>query len=50
MLETPFVLIGTDEIAAQLRRSRERWGFSYITVHEPFMPVFAPVIKRLRGE
>lgn len=51
MLKTPFVLIGTaDEIAAQLRRSRERWGFSYITVHEPFMPVFAPVIQRLRGE
>jgi probable F420-dependent oxidoreductase len=51
MLETPFILIGTaDEIAAQLRRSRERWGFSYITVHEPFMPVFASVIERLRGE
>lgn len=51
MLETPFLLIGTaDEIAAQLRRSRERWGFSYITVHEPFMPAFAAVIERLQGE
>jgi probable F420-dependent oxidoreductase len=50
-LETPFLLIGTiDEIAAQLRRSRERWGFSFITVHEPYMPAFAPVIERLRGE
>jgi probable F420-dependent oxidoreductase len=50
-LETPFLLIGTvDEIAAQLRCSRERWGFSFITVHEPYMPVFAPVIERLRGE
>ncbi|MGH3302545.1 MAG: LLM class F420-dependent oxidoreductase [Streptosporangiaceae bacterium] len=48
-LETPFVLIGTvDEIAAQLRRSRERWGYSYITVHGPYMRTFAPVIARLR--
>jgi probable F420-dependent oxidoreductase len=49
-LETPFLLIGTiDEIAAQLRASRERWGYSYITVHEPYMRVFAPVIERLRS-
>jgi len=49
-LETPFLLIGTpDEIAAQLRRGRERWGYSYITVHEPYMRTFAPVIERLRG-
>ncbi len=50
LLEVPFYLIGTvAEIAAQLRASRERWGFSYITVHEPFMPAFAPVIKLLRA-
>ncbi len=50
-LETPYLLIGTaDEIADQLRASRERWGFSYITVHEPYMPALAPVIERLRGE
>ena len=50
-LETPYLLIGTpDEIAAQLRRSRERWGFSYVTVHEPYMRVFAPVIGRLRSQ
>ena len=48
-LETPFLLIGTvDEIAAQLRTSRERWGYSYITVHQPYMRTFAPVISRLR--
>ncbi len=48
-LESPFLLIGTvDEIAAQLRRSRERWGYSYITVHGPFMRTFAPVIPALR--
>jgi probable F420-dependent oxidoreductase len=50
ILESPFLLIGTaDEIAGQLRRSRERWGYSYITVHEPYMRAFAPVIERLRG-
>jgi probable F420-dependent oxidoreductase len=49
-LETPYLLIGTvDEIAAQLGRGRERWGFSFITVHEPYMAAFAPVIERLRG-
>jgi probable F420-dependent oxidoreductase len=51
LLETPYVLIGTpDEIAAQLRHSRERWGFSYLTVHEPYMREFVPVIERLRGQ
>jgi probable F420-dependent oxidoreductase len=50
-LETPFLLIGTaDEIADQLRRSRQRWGFSFVTVHEPYMRAFAPVLARLRGE
>ena len=50
-LETPYLLIGTaDEIAAQLRRSRERWGFSYVTVHEPYRRAFIPVIERLRGQ
>jgi hypothetical protein len=50
LLETPFHLIGTiGEMAGQLRASRERWGFSYITVHAPFMEAFAPVIGRLRA-
>ncbi len=50
VLDTPFLLIGTpDEIAAQLRQGRERWGYSYITVHEPYIRTFAPVIERLRG-
>jgi hypothetical protein len=49
-LETPFLLIGTaDEMAAQLRQGRERWGYSYITVHEPYLQTFAPVIERLKG-
>jgi probable F420-dependent oxidoreductase len=49
-LETPFLLIGTpDEIADQLRRSRERLGYSYITVHEPCMRALAPVIERIKA-
>jgi len=49
-LETPYLLIGTPgEIAEQLLRSRDRWGYSYVTVHEPYMRAFGPVIERLRG-
>ncbi|QXJ25189.1 LLM class F420-dependent oxidoreductase [Actinomadura graeca] len=49
ILDTPFVLIGTEaEIAEQLRERRDRFGFSYITVHSPFMDVLGPVIARLR--
>ncbi|MFG1999794.1 LLM class F420-dependent oxidoreductase [Spirillospora sp. NPDC048911] len=48
ILETPYLLIGTEEqMAEQLRERRERYGFSYITVHGPFMDVFGPVIERL---
>jgi probable F420-dependent oxidoreductase len=50
LLETPFVLIGTvDEIVAQVRERRERYGFSFITVHEPYMTAFGQVIERLRA-
>jgi probable F420-dependent oxidoreductase len=49
LLETPFALIGTvDEIAGQLRERRQTLGFSFITVHEPYMTTFGPVIERLR--
>ncbi|WP_433468365.1 TIGR03621 family F420-dependent LLM class oxidoreductase [Spirillospora sp. CA-128828] len=48
ILDTPFVLLGTEaQIAAQIRERRERFGFSYITVHSPFMDVFGPVIERV---
>lgn len=48
-LETPFLLIGTvDEMAEQVARNRERYGFTYLTVHEPYLEAFAPVIDRLR--
>jgi probable F420-dependent oxidoreductase len=48
-LETPFLLIGTEaQIAEQLRANRERYGFSYITVHGPYMEALGPIIERLR--
>ncbi|MBG0856997.1 LLM class F420-dependent oxidoreductase [Streptomyces spinoverrucosus] len=50
-LELPIVLIGTlDEIVDQVRRQRERYGFSYLTVLGPYMETFSPVIEALRGE
>lgn len=49
VLDTPFALIGTHEqIAEQLRERRERFGFSHVTVHGPFLDEFGPVIERLR--
>ncbi len=48
ILETPFLLIGTvEEMADQLRRNRDRYGFTYYTVHGPFMETFAPVVEIL---
>lgn len=47
--ETPFLAVGThDEIAAHLRRCRDRWGISYVSVRT--IDAFAPVIERLRTE
>jgi probable F420-dependent oxidoreductase len=41
--ELPYVLIGTvDEIAAKLRRCRDRWGITYFVVRD--LEAFAPVI------
>jgi probable F420-dependent oxidoreductase len=49
LLATPFVLLGTvDEIAEQIVRNRDRYGFTYYTVHAPFAEEFAPVIERVR--
>jgi probable F420-dependent oxidoreductase len=50
LLETPFMLIGTvEELAEQILRQRERYGFTYYTVHAPYMDAFAPVIERVRA-
>jgi probable F420-dependent oxidoreductase len=48
-LEAPYILIGTvPEIAAQMLRYRERFGFTYYTVHGPFAEEFSQVIDYLR--
>ncbi|MEU6092397.1 LLM class F420-dependent oxidoreductase [Streptomyces sp. NPDC047085] len=50
-LDLPIVLAGPlDEVVARVRALRERFGFSYLTVLEPFMEAFAPVMERLREE
>jgi probable F420-dependent oxidoreductase len=50
-LALPIVLAGTlEQIVDQVRAQRERFGFSYLTVLEPSMEAFAPVIEALRGE
>ncbi|MFC4329783.1 LLM class F420-dependent oxidoreductase [Streptomyces andamanensis] len=50
-LALPIVLVGTlDEIVARVHAQRERFGFSYLTVLEPHMEAFAPVLEALRGQ
>jgi probable F420-dependent oxidoreductase len=50
ILVNPFLFIGTiEEMAAQVIRNRARYGFTYYTVHEPFLDAFAPVIYRVRA-
>jgi probable F420-dependent oxidoreductase len=49
-LRLPILLVGTvDEIVAQVSAQRERYGFSYLTVLEPYMEEFAPVVAELGG-
>ncbi|WP_314178069.1 TIGR03621 family F420-dependent LLM class oxidoreductase [Streptomyces winkii] len=49
LLECPFLFIGTvDEMAGQVMRNRERYGFTHYTVHGPYAEAFAPVIARVR--
>ncbi|NLU69865.1 TIGR03621 family F420-dependent LLM class oxidoreductase [Streptomyces sp. HNM0574] len=49
LLEHPALLAGTPhEVAHQLHVFRERFGFSYITVLEPFLEPFGEVVRELR--
>ncbi|MCI2416541.1 TIGR03621 family F420-dependent LLM class oxidoreductase [Saccharopolyspora sp. K220] len=49
LLETPFVFIGSiEQMAEQVLRNYNRYGFTYYTVHGPYMDTFAPVISRVR--
>src|SRR5712692_10378319 len=50
ILQSPYVLIGTvDQMVEALRARRERWGFSYYTIFEPYLDTFAPIVARLAG-
>ncbi len=47
---SPIALIGTiEQISEQLIERRERFGFSYIVVHEAELEAFAPVVAALAG-
>ncbi len=51
ILDSPHVLIGpVERIVEDLLARRERWGISYITIFEPDLRAFAPVVARLAGE
>ncbi|MFJ8537921.1 LLM class F420-dependent oxidoreductase [Streptomyces sp. NPDC093591] len=51
VLELPILLVGAlEQIVEQVLAQRERYGFSYLTVLEPYMEAFAPVMERLRGK
>jgi probable F420-dependent oxidoreductase len=50
ILESPYVLIGTArDMVENLQARRERWGFSYHVIFEPYMEAFAPVVADLAG-
>jgi probable F420-dependent oxidoreductase len=50
ILQSPYVLIGTvHQIIDDIQARRERWGFSYYVVQEPYLDAFAPVVARLAG-
>ncbi|WP_406328247.1 LLM class F420-dependent oxidoreductase [Streptomyces sp. NBC_00203] len=51
VLDLPIVLVGTlEQIVERVRAQRERYGISYLTVLEPNMEAFAPVVEALSGE
>ena len=50
ILQSPYALVGTvDELVADLKARRERWGISYYVVFEPAVDALAPVVTRLAG-
>ncbi len=49
-LEVPHAMVGTvEEICDDLRRRRDRWGFSYIVVQGDAFEPMAPIIGELAG-
>ena len=50
ILDSPYVLLGTvDEICATLRRRRDEYGISYVTVFDRDAEAFAPAVAHLAG-
>lgn len=50
LLAAPQILAGpVEDIAEEIGRRRERFGFTYYTVFEPAMEAFAPVIDLIRS-
>ena len=50
MLAHPHGLFGSvDAVCDELRRRRERFGISYVTVPDTALDAFAPVVARLAG-
>jgi probable F420-dependent oxidoreductase len=50
VLQTPYALLGTvDQMVEALQERRERWGLSYVVVHEWSLDTLAPVVARLVG-
>ena len=50
VLASPHVVLGSaSQVAEQLGAARERYGISYVTVPEPALASFAPVVARLAG-
>jgi probable F420-dependent oxidoreductase len=50
ILQNPFLFVGTtEEMAEQVIRNCDQYGFTYYTIHEPYLDAFAPVIDRVRA-
>ncbi|WP_232665964.1 TIGR03621 family F420-dependent LLM class oxidoreductase [Pseudonocardia sp. TRM90224] len=50
VLALPTFLMGTvEEVVAKVRGLRERYGFTSITVLDPYLAEFAPIIQELNG-
>jgi probable F420-dependent oxidoreductase len=50
VLRAPIVLMGTEqEVVDQIQRQREAYGISHLTVGQPSMHAFAPIVARLAG-
>ena len=49
LLDSPVIAVGTvDDVAKQLSRQRERYGFSYVVTHQASAKALAQVIPQLR--